>query len=113
VDVEEMLAGRSASIYAGGHTHLQLLRRFGDALYVNPGSVGLPLAAHHSSRFADYAIIEVESGVSSVELRRVFVDAEAVERAAIEGGMPHARQWAAILGRRIMRRNAEAIRASC
>jgi putative phosphoesterase len=112
-DLESMLASRPASIYVGGHTHLQLLRRIGDALYVNPGSVGLPLAAHDSSRFADYGLVAVEGGVASVELRHVVVDAEAVERAAIESGVPHPREWAAILARRILRRNAEAVEATC
>jgi len=111
-----MLAGHRASIYAGGHTHLQLLRRLGDALYLNPGSIGLPLAEDRfpwPPRFADYALVEIEAGATSVDLRRIAVDAEAAERAAAEGGMPHPHEWAALLGRRIVRRNAEAIQAPC
>lgn len=112
-----MLAGHPASISAGGHTHLQLLRRLGGALYLNPGSVGLPVATGDPSlahpRFADYALVEVEGGAADVDLRRVAVPADAVERAAAGSGMPHPRQWAALLGRRIIRRNAEAIQARC
>lgn len=116
-ELKAMLAGHPASIYAGGHTHLQLLRRLPEALYLNPGSVGLPLATGEPALwpppFADYALVEVEVGATSVELRRVAVDAKAAERAAAESGMPHAHQWAAILAQRITRRNAEAIQAYC
>jgi histidinol-phosphate aminotransferase len=114
--LETMLAGRPASIYAGGHTHLQLLRRLGEALYLNPGSVGLPLATGDPSlshpRVADYALVEIDESTASVELRRVTVDAKAVEQAALGSGMPYPAEWAALLGRRIIRRNAEAIDAA-
>lgn len=64
-----MLAGHPASIYAGGHTHLQLLRRLPEALYLNPGSVGLPLATGEPALwpppFADYALVEAEVGAIS------------------------------------------------
>ena len=41
-EVEEMLAGRTALVLAGGHTHFQLFRRFGESVLLNPGSIGLP-----------------------------------------------------------------------
>ncbi|HEV8191691.1 MAG TPA: metallophosphoesterase family protein, partial [Ktedonobacterales bacterium] len=44
-DALEAMLGNAvahATILAGGHTHLQMLRRYGDAHLVNPGSVGLP-----------------------------------------------------------------------
>ena len=37
----EPFLGHDATLLAGGHTHLQWTRRIGDALYVNPGSVGI------------------------------------------------------------------------
>ena len=39
----EPFLGHGAALLAGGHTHLQWTRRIGDALYVNPGSVGISL----------------------------------------------------------------------
>src|SRR6516162_3290292 len=38
--LQEMLAGPPAQLYAGGHTHQQLLRRHRDVLVLNPGTVG-------------------------------------------------------------------------
>ena len=40
-DLSAMLGERHA-LMAGGHTHEQLYRRLGQAVVINPGSVGLP-----------------------------------------------------------------------
>src|SRR5213078_4941487 len=40
-EATEPFLGHHAALLAGGHTHLQWTRRIGDALYVNPGSVGI------------------------------------------------------------------------
>lgn len=56
-------------LLAGGHTHFQWTRRIGDAVYVNPGSVGLPVYRWNDRRaleHAEYAIVDGES----VEFRR-------------------------------------------
>lgn len=45
-ELGEMFAGASASILAGGHTHVPLIRRYGTSTIVNPGSVGLPFAEY-------------------------------------------------------------------
>jgi putative phosphoesterase len=115
-ELEPLLAEFPAAIYAAGHTHLQLLRRLDDVLFVNPGSVGLPLdAAPPGSaipRSADYALIEAESGAAGVLLQRVPVDVSEAARAARAADMPHRDEWAAILGRRIASRNATAIAAA-
>ena len=42
----EPFLGHDAALLAGGHTHLQWTRRIGDALYVNPGSVGISYDRH-------------------------------------------------------------------
>jgi hypothetical protein len=88
------------------------------SLLVNPGSVGLPMHCGGDGspfpgresrlpRFADYALIEVEAAIA-VELRRVPIDAAALERVGHGSGMPDPDWWAAGLERRIARRNAEA-----
>jgi predicted phosphodiesterase len=54
---------------AGGHTHFQWTRRVGDAVYVNPGSVGLPVYRWNDRRAfgpPEYAIVDGDS----VEFRR-------------------------------------------
>jgi putative phosphoesterase len=115
-ELARLLARAAADILAGGHTHLQLARRLGGGLFVNPGSVGLPLHSDGEARssdeprlprFAEYALVEADVEIA-VELRQVPVDIGALERAGYASGMPHADWWAAGLGRRIARRNAEA-----
>ena len=85
---ETMLAGHlgdhQATVMAGGHTHIQMLRQHRGRLLVNPGSVGLPferfvagapptLLAH-----AEYAIVQSRGGDVSVALHRL-----GLERAAL------------------------------
>lgn len=41
-ELREKLGERRAAIMAGGHTHEQFLRRLGETIVLNPGSVGLP-----------------------------------------------------------------------
>jgi predicted phosphodiesterase len=79
-EVEQMLDGQRARVFAGGHTHLQMLRRHRGATIVNTGSLGIPFreyAAHgppHILAQAEYAIVEVSKARVSVELRRVELD---------------------------------------
>ena len=99
-DVEEMLGGYDAPVLVGGHTHLQMVRRYSDSLFVNPGSVGLPfelwsLAGVQIAQRAEYAILTAEDGRLAVDLRRTTYDVEAHLRSGLESGMPHADWWAA------------------
>lgn len=78
-EVDRMLGGASATVLAGGHTHLQMLRQHRGLLLVNPGSVGMPFKEPVSGRaptvlaHAEYAIVEAQerTGAVSVTLRRV------------------------------------------
>jgi predicted phosphodiesterase len=97
-DVERMLAGAEAPILVGGHTHLQLVRRFGPAVLVNPGSVGQPFAQWwpktiRVAPWGEYGVIDATDGGLDIELRRVPFDVEALLRFCLESGMPHAQWW--------------------
>jgi putative phosphoesterase len=99
-EVAGMLAGFEAPVLAGGHTHLQMVRRYSDALFVNPGSVGLPfdLWSPEDVRIApraEYAILTSSDGRLAVDLRRTSYDVEAHLRTGLASGMPHADWWAA------------------
>ena len=93
-ELEEIFAGSTAQVLAGGHTHTVLLRRFRDALLVNPGSVGLPhetlRAGDHvrNPPWAEYAVLSVEDRLPAVEFRRVPVDIGPIVAAVRESGMP-------------------------
>jgi predicted phosphodiesterase len=91
--------GHDAALIAGGHTHLQWTRRIGDALYVNPGSVGISYDRHVDPPplrpFAEWALVTVEDGVVAVEFRQVPYPVEDVVAAAARSGRPYADEWAA------------------
>ncbi len=101
-ELARMLAGFDAHIYAGGHTHIQLLRRYGTALVLNPGSVGLaydrtpaPGVSVRNPPWGEYGILSVAGSSLSVDLRRVPFDVAAFKRAAREKEMPYAEWWCA------------------
>lgn len=79
-ELDEGLAGQKATVMAGGHTHIQMLRQHHGMLLVNPGSVGMPFREFANGcapcilAHAEYAIVESDRGVVSVSLRRVAVD---------------------------------------
>jgi putative phosphoesterase len=71
----EPFLGHDAALLAGGHTHLQWARPIGDALYVNPGSVGLSWDRHTdppvTRALAEWALVTVQDGAVGVEFRQV------------------------------------------
>jgi len=99
IDALEPFLGHDAVLLAGGHTHLQWTRRIGDALYVNPGSVGVTYDRHHHEfvalPFAEWALVTVTDGTVAVEFRQVPYSADDVQAAARRSGRPYAEDWAA------------------
>lgn len=83
-EVDAMLDGHVAVAYAGGHTHLQMLRQHKGALVVNTGSLGMPFRefAHGGPPVilphAEYAVVELRAGAANVELRRVELSSKAL-----------------------------------
>jgi len=86
--LEELLGGRRATVMAGGHTHIQMLRQHRGTLIVNPGSVGLAFKEHAAGStpvllpHAEYAVIEAVAGDVAVSLRRVALDKLELREAA-------------------------------
>lgn len=79
-ELDHLLAGRTAAVMAGGHTHIQMLRQHRGAWVVNPGSVGMPFRAYVAGArpeilpHAEYAIVDASADAVGVELRRVPLD---------------------------------------
>ena len=96
----EPFLGHGAALLAGGHTHVQSARRIGDALYVNPGSVGISFDRHAPEPpslrpVAEWALVTVADGTVSVEFRQVPYAVGHVRAAVARSGRPHADEWAA------------------
>ena len=94
-DLAEMLAGCDAKFFAGGHTHIQMLRQYDGLLIINPGSVGQPFRAFLIPGsppallpWAEYAILEWANRALSVGLRRLPFDVIEYCRAVSASGIP-------------------------
>jgi predicted phosphodiesterase len=97
-ELGRMLGGIRRPLMIGGHTHLQLVRRFEHTLFVNPGAVGLPFSDWWPDRVliaprAEYGVLVHDEGQLRVDLRRTTYDVDALLRLTLESGMPHAQWW--------------------
>jgi putative phosphoesterase len=91
---DAQLGPERATVMAGGHTHIQMLRQHRGSWVVNPGSVGaafrefalggVPVILDH----AEYATVEVSGGEVSVTLHRVALDRHQLRKAARESSIP-------------------------
>ena len=93
-----ILRGHPEKVLAGGHTHSQMVRRFGDRLIVNPGSVGQPF--EYKGRRpamilpqAEYAVVDNEGGKTQVSLKRVKYGIDKLEKVVESSDMPHKKLW--------------------
>jgi predicted phosphodiesterase len=95
------LSGFQPAIMAGGHTHLQFVRRLGDTFFFNPGSVGLtynrrqPEGAFRADPWAEYALLRCEGDYVGLEFRRVPLDIDALVGVILSSGRPYADALAA------------------
>lgn len=95
------VAEDSVELLAGGHTHKQWARRIGEAMFLNPGSVGLAYDHHQPeddfriSPHAEYAIVFADALGLSVEFRRVPYSLDALRAAVMTSGRPHAEAYVA------------------
>lgn len=96
--LKRYLGGFDATLLSGGHTHTQQLRRFGDACYFNPGSVGL---AYHwqvlgeqfqVAPWAEYAIIASEGESMGITFRHIPLDVGELASILRASGRPFAEQ---------------------
>ncbi len=102
--VDAMLAGPTAQVMAGGHTHIQMLRQHRGTLIVNPGSVGMPFRAYVGGgppeilAHAEFAIVTSSSGSVRVELHRLELDRRALRNAALAVDFPMSASLAQMYG---------------
>ena len=93
--------GRPSELLAGGHVHTQWCRLIGDALFVNPGSVGLAYDRHvpdaelRLAPVAEYALVFADDLGLSVELRRVPYSLSRLRAAVLASGRPYADEFVA------------------
>jgi predicted phosphodiesterase len=98
----EPFLGHDAALLAGGHTHLQWTCRIGDAIYVNPGSVGVSYDRHPDPPvlrpFAEWGLVTVADGTVGIEFRQVPYSVDDFRAVAKRSGRPYAEEFVARLG---------------
>jgi putative phosphoesterase len=93
-ELDTLLDGAQATVLAGGHTHIQMLRQHRGMLLVNPGSVGMPFKQYVAGRtpeilaHAEYAIVDGGAGGVTVTLQRVALDKAALRAQAAAVAFP-------------------------
>ncbi|HMZ06888.1 MAG TPA: metallophosphoesterase family protein [Anaerolineales bacterium] len=93
-------ADRLETVFIGGHSHIQMHRRYGKKLILNSGSVGNAFVYAYTPGnppkllpWAEYAILEQSGNFLNVDMRRVYFDTDAVVRRAKESDLPGAEWW--------------------
>jgi putative phosphoesterase len=97
--LEEAFQGFQADIMVGGHTHMQMFRRYKQQIVLNPGSVGLaldrafPTTEARNAPWAEYTIVDTTTNSLNVELYRIPFDISAFIETILKSRMPHAEWW--------------------
>jgi putative phosphoesterase len=95
-EFHKFLGAYADHILTGGHTHAQQIRRNGELFFFNPGSVGFayshnqPDDQFHADPWAEYAILTIEDGQTSLEFRHVPFDVNELIRIYRDSGRPFA-----------------------
>ena len=93
--VDGWLTEPRAQYFAGGHTHLQQIRKVANGLFVNPGSVGavfdirLPQDQIRLSPWGEYAVLSIDATGVSIDFRRVNFDLNEMEAQVRRSGRPY------------------------
>jgi len=80
-EMDQIFTQYASTLFAGGHTHIQMMRQHNGNLFINPGSVGMPF--HHTPNqgehpillpFAEYAILYYFEENIEIKLHRISFD---------------------------------------
>ena len=99
-ELDMLMSGRRAVIMAGGHSHIQMLRRHKKTFFLNPGSAGnafintpLPGTAPALLPWAEYSIVYWSGSILSVDSRRVPFDIGALLDVISQSDIPIKSWW--------------------
>jgi putative phosphoesterase len=100
--LSEMVTGEEFDVLVCGHTHVQLARQLGGRWIVNAGSVAMPFVeplvnpgAPSILPWAEYAVLDLQSGRVEVDLRRVDYDVDDYFDRVRKSTMPDPDGWIA------------------
>ncbi|MCB0284489.1 MAG: metallophosphoesterase family protein [Calditrichaeota bacterium] len=94
-EVENLIGVLRDNLLAGGHTHIQMLRKHHGKTLINTGSVGCafrrtprPDETPELLPQAEYAVVEINNKNLSVDLKQVHFDTQAYKKIIAESGNP-------------------------
>jgi putative phosphoesterase len=92
--------GQKANIFIGGHSHIQMVRRYDNKLILNSGSIGnafkfaySPGKTVHLLPWAEYMIINQSENSLGIDARRVYFDIDELLKKVKESELPCAPWW--------------------
>lgn len=92
--------GQKANIFIGGHSHIQMVRRYGEKLILNSGSTGNAFKFAYSPGnsvyllpWAEYMIVEQNENSLNIDARRVYFDIDELIKKVKESQVPCADWW--------------------
>ena len=93
-------AGQKANIFIGGHSHIQMVRRYDSKLILNSGSTGNAFRFAYSRGkpvyllpWAEYMIIDQSKESLSIDARRVYFDTEELIKIVKKSHLPGMDWW--------------------
>lgn len=94
---------REATFAAGGHTHIQLMKKAGATIILNPGSAGFSgagpdmpgLPRNRDVTFAEFAVLGVDDAGVSISFRRIELPVQEMLAWGRGSDMPAYDWWAA------------------
>jgi len=98
--LDKYFDGQKATIFIGGHSHIQMYRRYGEKLILNSGSVGNAFVFAYSPGnvpsllpWSEYTIINQTGRELDVDLRRVHFDTDELLKIVRQSNLPGTDWW--------------------
>ncbi|GAB4547904.1 MAG: metallophosphoesterase family protein [Anaerolineales bacterium] len=99
-DLDVYFGAQDADIFIGGHSHVQMIRRYGEKLILNTGSIGSAFKFTYTPGtspvllpWAEYMLIEQRGETVSVDARRVSFDVAEVHHLVRASDLPGSAWW--------------------
>lgn len=99
-NLDSFFEGQTASIFIGGHSHIQMHRRDGKRLVLNSGSVGNAFKFAYTPGnppsllpWAEYSILEQDGNFLRSDMRRVYFDIDALLEHVKKSELPGTDWW--------------------
>jgi putative phosphoesterase len=98
--LDAYLEGQKANIFIGGHSHVQMVRRYDNKLILNSGSIGNAFKFAYSPGkpvyllpWAEYMIINQSENSLGIDARRVYFDIDELLKKVKESELPSTPWW--------------------